>query len=94
MNALLDFKKIEKISKALGDCYRLKIIEAVRKEQDWMQCGDIVDMLQLSQSTVSHHLKQLTDAELLIAERDGRKTRYMLNKEVFADFARFIGAYD
>src|SRR5689334_5318529 len=64
MNTLLDFKKIEKISKALGDPYRLKIIEAIRKEPEWMQCGCIVNMLHLSQSAISHHIKQLVDAEL------------------------------
>jgi ArsR family transcriptional regulator len=94
MNTLLDFKKIEKISKALGDPYRLKIIEAIRKEPDWMQCSCIVDMLNLSQSAISHHIKQLVDADLLITEKDGRKTKYILNKEVFAGYAAFIGAYN
>jgi ArsR family transcriptional regulator, arsenate/arsenite/antimonite-responsive transcriptional repressor len=94
MNTLLDFKKIEKISKALGDPYRLKIIEAIRKEPDWMQCSCIVNMLNLSQSAISHHIKQLVDADLLIAEKDGRKTKYTLNKEVFANYSAFISAYN
>lgn len=94
MNTLLDFKKIEKISKALGDPYRLKIIEAIRKEPEWMQCSCILDMLNLSQSAVSHHIKQLVDAELLIPEKDGRKVKYILNKEVFAGYAEFIMAYN
>lgn len=93
MNALVDFKKIERISKALGDPYRLKIIEAIRKEPEWMQCSDIVDMLNLSQSAISHHIKQLVDADLLLVEKDGRKAKYILNKEVFSGFASFVQAF-
>jgi ArsR family transcriptional regulator len=94
MNTLLDFKKIEKISKALGDPYRLKIIEAIRKEPVWMQCSCILNMLDLSQSAVSHHMKQLVDADLLITEKDGRNVKYLLNKEVFGEYANFISAYN
>lgn len=94
MNTLLDFKKIEKISKALGDPYRLKIIEAIRKEPEWMQCSCILEMLNLSQSAVSHHIKQLVDADLLLAEKDGRKVKYTLNKDVFAGYASFITSFN
>lgn len=90
MNALLDFKKIEKIAKALGDPYRLKIIEAIRKECQWTECSDIVDMLSLSQSTTSHHIKLLVEADLVIPEKYGRKIRYTLNKEVFASFSEYL----
>ncbi len=70
MNALLDFKKIEKISKALGDPYRLKIIEAIRKDCSWTECSDIVDMLNLSQSTTSHHIKLLVEAGADLTAKD------------------------
>ena len=59
MTTKIDNRKIEKMSKALGDPYRIKMIEAIRKESDWMQCTALVDMFKLAQSTVSHHLKQL-----------------------------------
>jgi ArsR family transcriptional regulator len=93
MNALLDYKKIERISKALGDPYRLRIIEEIRKSPDWLQCSCIVEMLDLSQSAVSHHIKQLVDADLLVAEKDGRKTKYILNKDVFAGYASFVQGF-
>ncbi|XZF16252.1 ArsR/SmtB family transcription factor [Chitinophagaceae bacterium MMS25-I14] len=94
MNTLLDFKKIERIAKALGDTYRLKILESVRKESsECMQCSDIVEMLDLSQSAISHHIKQLVDADLLIPEKDGRRIRYTINKDVFAAYADFIRSY-
>jgi ArsR family transcriptional regulator, arsenate/arsenite/antimonite-responsive transcriptional repressor len=79
-----------KISRALGDAYRLKILEVISKQQDWVQCVEIVAMFELSQSTVSHHVKQLLDADLLIAEKDGRNVRYIINKEVFGQYIAYL----
>lgn len=93
MNKKLDIKKIEKISKALGDPYRIKIVEAIRKEQDWTPCTLILEMLDLAQSTVSHHIKQLVDADLLIAEKEGRNAKYKINKEVFDDYIKFLSLF-
>jgi len=93
MNKTLDLKSIEKISKALGDPYRLKIIDAVNKQQDWMQCSCVVDMFGLAQSTVSHHVKQLIDADLLIVEKDGRNAKYIVNKEVFQAYIDFLNPF-
>jgi len=89
-------KQIERISKALGDPYRLKIVEAIHRDQEkgWLPCVAIVEMLDLAQSTVSHHLKQLVDADLVIAQKDGRHARYMINKEVFTDYINFLSVYN
>jgi ArsR family transcriptional regulator len=91
----LDHKKIERISKALGDPYRLKIMHAIRQQEkkESMPCSAIVEMIALAQSTVSHHIKQLVDADLLIAEKEGRNAKYTINKEVFNAYVNFLQAY-
>jgi ArsR family transcriptional regulator len=93
MNTKIDNKKIEKISKALGDPYRIKIMQAVKEEKDWLQCQSVVEMFKLAQSTVSHHLSQLVDAELLIAEKDGRHARYKINQEVLGDYVSYLSDF-
>lgn len=94
MKTLLDFKKIEKISKALGDPYRLQIIELIKKYgTTCMQCSDIVGTLTLSQPAISHHIKLLVEADLLIAEKEGRTMRYTINKDVFADYAQYLNSF-
>lgn len=90
----MDNKSIERISKALGDPYRLQIIEAIKSSQDWLACSAIVSMFNLSQSTVSHHMKQLVDADLLVAEKEGRCTRYQLNNGVFTDYISFLSRFE
>lgn len=73
--------------KALGHPARLKIVEYL-KEVDRCICGKIVDILPLSQSTVSQHLKILKEANLVLGEVDGPRTCYCLNKEMFAKFKK------
>ena len=94
MNKKIDIKTIERISKALGDPYRIQMIEVINKKQDWMQCSMIVEMFDLAQSTISHHLKQLVDADLLLADKDGRNTKYRINKEVFGDYVSFLNHFE
>jgi ArsR family transcriptional regulator len=91
MNLDSNIKRIEKISKALGDPYRIKMMEAIQKEKGWMPCSQLVEMFDLAQSTVSHHIKQLADAELLITEKDGRNTLYKINKEVLNEYVLYLG---
>ena len=85
--------EIEKISKALGDPYRLQIIEAVKNRTGQMQCSAINDMLDLAQPTISHHIRQLVDAGLLVAQKDGRTTSYEINHVVMNDYIRFFDTY-
>jgi ArsR family transcriptional regulator len=90
MNTNFDDKKLEKISKALSDPYRIKIMQAIKEEKDWLQCQAITQMFNLAQSTVSHHISQLVDADLLHAEKDGRHARYKINKKVFGDYVSYL----
>jgi len=85
--------EIEKISKALGDPYRLQIMEAVKNKAGQMQCSAIVDMLHLAQPTISHHIKQLVDAELIIAQKEGRTTSYEINQAVMDQYIGFFDTY-
>lgn len=88
---ILDHKKVERISKALGDPYRLKIMDMAKKQgEDWMQCSCVGSTIELAQSTISHHISQLVDAELLIAEKDGRNAKYKVNKEVVEAYVNFL----
>ena len=93
MNITLDLKKIEKISKALGDPYRLKIMEMIKRKKDCVQCTSIIEKVDLAQSTISHHVKQLVDAELLIAEKDGRNASYRINQDVLDAYVRYLNLF-
>jgi len=63
--------EVEKISKALSDKTRLRIFEAI-SATDHMNCGEIVSMRGVTPATVSHHLKILSEAKLILCRREGQ----------------------
>lgn len=66
--------------KALADPARIQLLHLVAGAESQEACVcDLTDSLGLSQGTVSHHLKVLTDAGLLLRERRGTWAWYTLN---------------
>lgn len=72
--------KIAKYAKALAHPARVAILNLLIKKQACV-CGDIVDELPLSQSTVSQHLKELKEAGLIKGDIDGAKVCYCIDEK-------------
>ncbi len=70
--------------KALGHPARIAIIEFLIN-QDSCVCGDIVDELPLSQSTISQHLKELKKAGIIKGDIEGVKTCYCIDDKVWSE---------
>lgn len=96
LNKKMDFQKEEielaEIAKALAHPARIAILKTL-SEKNTCICGEIVEVLPLSQSTVSQHLKELKKVGLVQGTVDGVKSCYCidtakLNKamEVFQSF--------
>lgn len=71
--------KIIKILKAIADQNRLKMLELL--SCDNLCSCHFVDILEISQPNVSHHLKILKEAGLIQATKRGRWIDYSLKKE-------------
>jgi ArsR family transcriptional regulator, arsenate/arsenite/antimonite-responsive transcriptional repressor len=67
----MDRAQIEKVSKALGDETRLTIYEAIAGRGQ-MNCGEIAGLQGVTPATVSHHLKVLSEANLIECKREGQ----------------------
>jgi ArsR family transcriptional regulator len=67
----MDKKKIERISKALGDETRLRIYEVISTQKN-LTCSELVTLHGVTPATISHHLKILMDAELVECRKDGQ----------------------
>jgi ArsR family transcriptional regulator len=76
--------------RALGDPARVRILNALATTDGPVCVCELVDPLGLSQPTVSHHLKKLTDAGLLERERRGRWAYYSLDPEAASTLAALI----
>lgn len=76
---------------ALSQPTRLKIVEVVaRGPAAGSAAGQIARALQCPASTLSFHLKELSQSGLLEATPDGRFIRYSLKPDAFAELAAFI----
>jgi len=69
-------------AKAMAHPARIKILK-ILSEYNACFCGEIVDLLPLSQATVSQHLKELKRVGLIKGEIEGPKTCYCINVELF-----------
>ncbi len=69
------------IFKALADETRLKIVELL--ENGELCACKILENFNITQPTLSYHMKSLCDSGLVEGRRDGAWMRYSLNKDVF-----------
>jgi len=82
--------KVAMYAKALAHPARVAIIQLLLKKQSCI-CGDIVDELPLSQSTVSQHLKELKNAGLIKGEIEGVKTCYCIDEKEWLQAKHYLG---
>ncbi len=71
------------IGKALSHPARIRILK-ILSGMNVCMCGDIVELLPLSQSTVSQHLKELQRVGLIKGEIEGPKVCYCVNEKTLA----------
>jgi ArsR family transcriptional regulator len=70
--------------RALADPARVKILNLLATSEAAVCACEFEPALGLSQPTVSHHLKKLTEAGLLEREQRGRWAYFSLNREALA----------
>lgn len=72
--------RLAKYAKALAHPARIAILKLLATKRTCI-CGDIVDELPLSQSTVSQHLKELKEAGLIKGEIEGVRICYCIDEK-------------
>ncbi len=65
--------------RALGDPTRILILNLLATEARPMSVTEIVEVLDVGQSTISHHLKLLGDVRFLLVEREGTSSWWRIN---------------
>ncbi|WP_411376482.1 metalloregulator ArsR/SmtB family transcription factor [Arthrobacter sp. MPF02] len=86
---------IAPLLKALADPVRLRLMSMVASHQGGEACVcDLNDAFELSQPTISHHLKVLHDAGLLDREKRGVWVYYRARSEALQNLAALIGGQE
>lgn len=83
-----DQQYIEKAIAAVADPYRMSILQEILQRGS-IRCCDVVGFTGLSQPTCSHHIKLLSESELIECRKEGRNNFFTLNHDNF----KKIGAY-
>ena len=83
-----EYKEYAQFFKILSDPNRLMIL-------DMLSCGElcacvILEKFQITQPTLSHHMKSLCDCELVNGRKEGKWIYYSLNEEVVQSVRTFL----
>src|SRR4051794_19572050 len=85
-------ERMAPLLKALADPVRLRLLSLVAAHADGEACVcDLNDAFDLSQPTISHHLKVLHEVGLLDRSKRGTWVYYRIRTDVLADIAGMIG---
>jgi ArsR family transcriptional regulator, arsenate/arsenite/antimonite-responsive transcriptional repressor len=87
-----DAERIAPLVKALADPVRLRLLSLVASHADGEACVcELNDAFDLSQPTISHHLKLLHEAGLLGREKRGVWVYYRVDAGALGDLAALLG---
>ncbi|MDD9942163.1 MAG: metalloregulator ArsR/SmtB family transcription factor [Myxococcales bacterium] len=79
------------LCKALAHPARVRILRLLARKRGCI-CGEIVDELDLAQSTVSQHLKIMKEVGLILGEVDGPRVCYCLSPRVLRRCKALVGS--
>jgi ArsR family transcriptional regulator len=83
-------ERMAAIAKALGDPIRLQLVDVLRKHAGKVCVCELVPLFELSQPTVSHHLKVLREAGIVDSERRGLWAFYYVEPEALDELAGWL----
>jgi ArsR family transcriptional regulator, arsenate/arsenite/antimonite-responsive transcriptional repressor len=79
----MDDRRFPKVAKALADPRRFEIFQKIATASaEGVCCGAVCEEFPVSQATVSHHLKELTEAGLLVSRSAGQFKYWSADGEI------------
>jgi ArsR family transcriptional regulator len=83
-------ERMASVAKALGDPVRLQIVDVLRRHAGQVCVCELVPLFDLSQPTISHHLKKLREAGIVGSERRGLWAYYFVNPNALKEFSEWL----
>jgi len=83
---LLTRGQFERIAKALADPRRFALLQAIAGDEQYA-CSQLCRDFPVTKATISHHIKELVRAGLVMAERKGQFIDYKVRREVLAAYS-------
>ena len=86
----LEAERMATIAKALSDPIRVQLVDVLRKHAGKVCVCELVPLFELSQPTVSHHLKVLREAGIVDSERRGLWAYYYVLPEAMKELSAWL----
>jgi ArsR family transcriptional regulator len=83
-------ERMATVAKALGDPIRMQLVDVLRKHAGRVCVCELVPLFDLSQPTVSHHLKVLREAGIVGSERRGLWAYYYVNPNALGEVSAWL----
>jgi ArsR family transcriptional regulator, arsenate/arsenite/antimonite-responsive transcriptional repressor len=83
-------ERMATIAKALGDPIRLQLVDVLRKHAGKVCVCELVPLFDISQPTLSHHLKKLREAGIVDSERRGLWAYYYVIPDALEEFSTWL----
>jgi ArsR family transcriptional regulator len=83
-------KRMAAVAKALGDPIRLQLVDLLRKHAGKVCVCELVPLFEVSQPTLSHHLKKLRDAGVVDSERQGLWAYYYVIPDSLKELSAWL----
>jgi ArsR family transcriptional regulator, arsenate/arsenite/antimonite-responsive transcriptional repressor len=83
-------ERMSRVAKALGDPIRVQLVDVLRKHAGKVCVCELVPLFDLSQPTVSHHLKVLREAGIVGSERSGLWAYYYVEPAALEELSRWL----
>jgi ArsR family transcriptional regulator len=87
----LEAERMATLARAIADPVRLQLVDVLRKHAGEVCVCELVPLFDLSQPTVSHHLKVLRDAGIVGSERRGLWAYYYVVPGALDELATWLG---
>ena len=78
------------VAKALGDPVRIQLVDVLRKHAGKVCVCELVPLFELSQPTISHHLKVLREAGIVGSERQGLWAYYFVTPDALKELSGWL----
>jgi ArsR family transcriptional regulator len=82
--------RMAQVAKALGDPVRLQLVDVLGKHAGKVCVCELVPLFDLSQPTVSHHLKVLREAGIVGSERQGLWAYYFVIPDALKELSAWL----
>jgi ArsR family transcriptional regulator len=82
--------RLAEIAKALGDPIRLQLVDVLRKHAGKVCVCELVPLFDVSQPTLSHHLKKLREAGIVDSERRGLWAYYYVIPDALKELSTWL----